>query len=206
MPLALRRYPLLHMVPALLAFCSVGAARADDPDAMVKVTCDPSNGELRIEERFEEAPYDAPYPRLIRVDDVEFSTRGLAWAKEVNGQVTWNARKIRRTCRLGADTYVAIFSAYKPSWNVQGQCGGGTSTVSLTVTLNNEIRVKNLVLHVNCNSEQEIESVRLLARTQEIVATISTRGKQELRYARVSLSASLSRDTLFSVATHATAP
>jgi hypothetical protein len=170
---------------------------------MVTITCDGAEAELRIEERFEEAPDDAPYPRVVAESDTKFSMRGLSWAKEVDGQVTWEHKEVLRTCVLGGDEYIVVFSAYKPNWNVQGECGAGTSTVSITLTRNDEAIFERLVLHENCRADHEIESVRVLNRTSEVVAMVSARNSDQVRYARMHANKPISREDLLSAATRA---
>ena len=199
---------LLEFQFALAAFCfgCFTIARADDPDAMVTITCDTANAELRIDEQFEEAPDDAPYPREVTESDTKFSMRGLAWAKELDGQVVWESKQLRRTCALGSDKYIAVFSAYKPNWNVQGECGAGTSTVSITLTHNDEAVFQDLVLHQNCRSDEEIEYVRVLNRTSEVIAMVSGRNSDQPKYARVHATKRVSREELLSAAVPAAAP
>ena len=160
---------ILVYVLVLVGTFHIRPALADDPDAMINVVCDQRYGELRIEETFEQMPFDTPYPRPITDKDSKFSMRALMWAEDdANGEVHWSRKNVERTCRIAGATYKAIFEGWKYNENPMGMCGGGTPTASITITRNGKPIVESVVFHGGCSPSRQIESMRLVERTREI--------------------------------------
>ena len=165
---------------------------------MVRFTCDSKNNYLLIEEYSEQMDIDAPYPRVIKPKDTTISVRGLMWATEsANGVVTWNQKAIRRACRLGKNTYVAILSGYKYNENVQGMCGAGSPTFSLTIHKDRKLVAKDLVFSTSCASPNLIKSIRFEPKINLALISILNGTTQIEKELRVSTKTPLSRKQLF---------
>jgi hypothetical protein len=189
--------PLLFLLFAFLFF-HTPFALADDPDSMVRLTCDSKQNSLLIEEFAEEMDFDVPYPRIIKPADMTISLRGLMWATEsVSGVVTWHNKPIRRICHLGKHTFVATLNGYKFNENVQGMCGAGSPVLSLTIHKDDKLVAKNLVFDNTCASPKLIKSIRLDAKANRALITFLDTARQSESQLSVSTTAYISRKSLF---------
>ena len=176
---------------AISIFC-ISVAYADDPDAMVRFNCDTRNNYLLIEEFFEEMAFDTPYPRIIEPGDTTISMRGLMWATQSDsGEVTWHNKSIRRTCRLGKNTYVATLSA-------ELICGGGCPVLSLTMHRNGSLVAKNFVFNNMCtSSSNRIKEIRFESKTNLAFITVFNTNTNSEKELRISTATPISRERLF---------
>lgn len=182
----------------LLVFAFPIFAYADDPDSMVRVTCDSKQNYLLIEEFAEEMDFDAPYPRIIKPGDTIISVRGLMWATESpGGTVTWHNKSIRRICRLGKHTLVATVDGHKFNENAQGMCGAGSPTLSLTIHKDGKLVAKNLVFDNACASPKLIKSIRFDPKANLALITLLDTKSQAESALSVSTTTTISREGLF---------
>lgn len=182
----------------LLVFAFPIFAYADDPDSMVRLTCNNKQSYLLIEEFAKEMDFDVPYPRVIKSGDMTISARGLMWATESpEGVVTWHNKAIRRVCRLGKHTFVASLSGYKFNENIQGMCGAGSPTLSLTVQKDQKLVAKNLVLNNMCASPKLIKSIRFDPKANLALITWRDTQSQSESVLRVSTTTAISRERMF---------
>jgi hypothetical protein len=149
-------------------------ALADDPDAVIEISCDKKNNFFLIKQTWEQAPDNAPYPRKIGPRDMRISVRGLTWAKESpEGVVTWHSKTIHRLCQLGNTTYTAILNGSKFNSNIQGMCGGGSPTLSLTLLQGMKVITPDLVFDHACHTSPNIiRSIRLEPLRHEAVVSL----------------------------------
>jgi hypothetical protein len=181
-------FPVLHIPSAI----------ADDPDSMARFTCDSKQNQLLIEEFAEQMDFDVPYPRVIKPRDTTISVRSLMWATESpSGVVTWHNKAIRRICRLGKHTFVATLNGYKFNENVQGMCGAGSPTLSLTVHKDGKLVAKNLVFDNACASPKVIKSIRFDPKANlALITLLDTKSQSESAFS-VSTTTTISRERLF---------
>jgi len=182
----------------LLVFAFPIFAYADDPDSVVRLTCDSKQNHLLVEEFAEEMDFDVPYPRIIKPSDMTISVRGLTWATESpSGTVSWHNKAIRRICRLGKHTFVATLNGYKFNENVQGMCGAGSPTLSLTVHKDGKLVAKNLVFDNACASPKLIKSIRFDPKANLALITLLDTKSQAESALSVSTTTTISRERLF---------
>lgn len=177
--------------------CSL--ALADDPDAVIRIVCDKNAQFFLIKQEWAEAPYDAPYPRKTAPSDTDISVRGLMWATESpKGLVTWHSKAVRRLCRLRGTTYTAILNGYKFNQNIQGMCGGGSPTLSLTLLQGSKVLAKDLVFDRSCpTSPNIIHSIRLEALKHEAFIALGGEDEISTKEVKVSLDTHITRKGLF---------
>jgi hypothetical protein len=159
---------------------------------MVRFNCDTINNYLLIEEFFEQMDFNAPYPRVIDPDAPIVSMRGLMWATESDsGEVTWHNKSIRRTCRLGKNTYVATLDA-------ELICGGGCPVLSLTIYRNGALVAKNLVFNNMCTpSPNRIKKILFESKTNLAFITVFNTNTYSEKELRISTETPISRERLF---------
>lgn len=156
-PLSKQSHVWLSSVIAIL-WSSVSLA--DDPDSMVRISCDGKQKQLVIETFAQEMEFDVSYPREIKPNDTTISMRGLMWATESDkGVVTWHHKTVHRTCQIGKHKYVATLDGYKFNENIQGMCGAGSADLALTVHKDGKMLAKDLLFNNSCVSPIVIESV-----------------------------------------------
>ncbi len=171
---------------------------ADDPDSMVRITCDGKQKQLAIETFAQEMDFDVPYPREIKPNDATISMRGLMWATESDkGVVTWHNKTIRRTCQIGKHNYVATLSGYKFNENIQGMCGAGSADLSLTVHKNGKLLAKDLLFNNSCASPIVIESIHFEPEASVMVIKIYDINNQSHKELRASTAQPLTMEKLF---------
>ncbi len=192
MPLAVL-FQIQIRLCALLVFAismvCVSIVHADDPDHMVRFTCDSIEDYLLIEEYLEQWPILAPYPRLTQPDDTIISMRGLMWTTESSdGTFTWNWKTIDRTCRLSKNTYVATLGAEL--------CG--SPVLSLTLYRNGRLVTKELVFDNACTaSPNRIKKIRFEPKTNLAFITVFNTGTYSHKELRISTETPISRERLF---------
>jgi hypothetical protein len=174
-----------------------------DPQAVVKVSCDREKSELRVEESIEDID---PLPSVIAPGAMTFSPSGLVDVKEINGELAWEDRPIKRQCRIGSAIYVAEFRAHIANYNIQGECGGNPETLSLALERDGKVLFKDLVLHDGCRVEHEISSIRLVSSKREFVAVVSAEFSDELREVRIPMGNEITRALIINAAWPTAAP
>lgn len=190
-PFEIQMKRLAWLICAISIFC-VSIVHADDPDNMVRFTCDSVENYLLIEEYLEQWPILATYPRVIQPDDTIISMRGLMWTTESSdGTFTWNWKTIDRTCRLGKNTYVATLSAIL-------NCGAGSPVLSLTIYRNDSLVAENLVFDNACTSSRNrIKKIRFESKTNLAFITVLNTNTNSEKELRISTAAPISRERLF---------
>jgi len=190
--------PLFLFLILTFSIGHTSLAFADDPDSMVRITCDNKKSNLLVEEFSEEMDFDVPYPRVIKPTDMTISVRGLMWATEsAGGVVTWHNKTIRRICHLGKHTFVATLNGYKFNENVQGMCGAGSPAPSLTIHKDGKLVAKNLVFDNTCVSPKLIRSIRFDPKANlALIAFLDTESESESELS-VSTTTPISREKLF---------
>jgi hypothetical protein len=89
-----------YLMLLLLLVLPMNRAFADDPDAVVRIECNPE-AFLQIEQDWEQYSISDPYPRMVSPSDMVISMRGLMWAEESpQGTVTWKQKSAHRVCRV----------------------------------------------------------------------------------------------------------
>ena len=190
-PFQIQMKRLAWLACAISIFC-ISVAYADDPDSMVRFTCDSINNHLLIEEYLEQMHMQEVYPRLIHPDSPIISMRGLMWVTESSsGAYTWNNEDISRTCRLGNNTYVATLGATL-------NCGAGSPVLSLTIYRNDRLVAKKLVFDNACTSSpNKIKKIRFESKTNLAFITVLNTDTDTEKELRISTATPLSRERLF---------